>query len=296
MNAISNERAGIYFVYGYGGTEKTFIWRTLCAVLRCKGEIVLDVVSSGVAALLLPSGRTAHSRFGIPINVSDKSMYTITPGIELAALIMSARLIIWDESPMMNRYYFEVLDRSLKLIATYGRIILPFGGKVIVLGGDFRQILSVVPKGNREDIIYSSISSSPLWHHCKVLRLTKNMRLTVGQTMSSSRLQEIKDFLYWILKIRDGEFGEEVDGETFVDIPDDILIRDAEDHIAAIVESTYPSLISNFHASNFFEERAILAPTNSIVELLNNYVMSVILGDERIILVPTVYARLMRPL
>ncbi|KAL6558730.1 hypothetical protein OROMI_019080 [Orobanche minor] len=185
---------------------------------------------------------------------------------------------------MMNRYCFEALDRSLKHIATDGRNVLPFGGKVIVLGGDFRQILPVVPKGSREDIVYSSISSSPLWHYCKVLRLTKNMRLTVGQTMTSSRVQEIKDFSEWILKIGDGELGEEVDGETFIDIPDDILIRDAEDHVAAIVESNYPSLISNFHASNFFEERAILAPTNSIVELVNDYVMSMIPGDERIYL------------
>ncbi|KAL6581726.1 hypothetical protein OROMI_005740 [Orobanche minor] len=194
INATSNDKGGIFFVYGYGGTGKTFIWRTLFAALRCKGEIVLNVASSGVAALLLPLGRTAHSRFGIPINVSDKSMCTITPGTELAALINKTRLIIWDEAPMMNRYCFEALDRSLKHIATDGRNVLPFGGKVIVLGGDFRQILPVVTKGSREDIVYSSISSSPLWHYCKVLRLTKNMRLTVGQTMSSSRVQEIKDF------------------------------------------------------------------------------------------------------
>jgi hypothetical protein len=34
----------------------------------------------------------------------------------------------------------------------------PFGGKVVVLGGDFRQILTVVRKGRRGDIVYSTIN------------------------------------------------------------------------------------------------------------------------------------------
>ncbi|XP_074277595.1 uncharacterized protein LOC141601231 [Silene latifolia] len=71
MDSILNCRGGIFFVYGYGGTSKTFIWKTLCAALRSQGEIVLPVASSGIAAILLPGGTTAHSRFGIPINITE---------------------------------------------------------------------------------------------------------------------------------------------------------------------------------------------------------------------------------
>ncbi|XP_074309151.1 uncharacterized protein LOC141643752 [Silene latifolia] len=49
MEAIASNQGGVFFVYGYGGTGKTFIWRTLCAALRSKGEIVLPVASSGIA-------------------------------------------------------------------------------------------------------------------------------------------------------------------------------------------------------------------------------------------------------
>ncbi|CAJ2647225.1 unnamed protein product [Trifolium pratense] len=42
---------------------------------------------------------------------------------------------------------------------------------------NFRQILSVVPRGSRSDIVNASINSSRIWDHCKVLTLTKNMRL-----------------------------------------------------------------------------------------------------------------------
>ncbi|GFP95297.1 ATP-dependent DNA helicase pif1 [Phtheirospermum japonicum] len=284
LSAAADDKGGIFFVYGYGGTGKTFVWRTLSAALRSKGEIVLNVASSGVAALLLPAGRTAHSRFGIPLTITEDSMCTITPGTELAALLDRAKLIIWDEEPIMSRFCLEALHKSLKHIAPEERKELPFAGKVIVLGGDFRQILPVVPKGSRENIVYASICSSRLWENCKILRLTKNMRLTVGQSMSKSVEREIRDFSEWILKIGDGKIGTEVDGQTLIDIPDDILLQTSGDHVAAIVESTYPSLLQNFGNQSFFEERAILAPTNSVVETVNEYVMSILPGDERVYL------------
>ena len=53
---------------------------------------------------------------------------------------------------------------------------LPFGGKSIVFGGDFRQILLVVVVGSRSNIVFASIKSSYLWQYYHVT-LTKNMRL-----------------------------------------------------------------------------------------------------------------------
>ncbi|GKD56954.1 ALP1-like protein, partial [Tanacetum coccineum] len=47
-----SEFGGVYFVYGYGGTGKTFLWKTLAAAIRRKGDIVLNVASSGIASLL----------------------------------------------------------------------------------------------------------------------------------------------------------------------------------------------------------------------------------------------------
>lgn len=39
---------------GKGVTRQTYIWRTLCVVVRCKEEIVLPVASNDIASLLLP--------------------------------------------------------------------------------------------------------------------------------------------------------------------------------------------------------------------------------------------------
>ena len=144
-------------------------------------EIVLSVASSGIVSLLLPRGRTAHSRFGVPLNITENSTCAgIRPRSELAVLPIKTKLIIWDEAPMMHKYCFEALDISLTdIIRSVNRNNLhrPFGGKVMVFGGDLRQILPVVLKGTRKDIVFATINSSYLWDSCKVLRLTRNMRL-----------------------------------------------------------------------------------------------------------------------
>ncbi|XP_035836064.1 uncharacterized protein LOC110888803 [Helianthus annuus] len=77
MDAVRIGKGGVFFVYGYGGTGKTFLWKTLGASIRCNGQIVINVASSGIASLLLSRGRTAHSRFHIPINVNEDSVYAI---------------------------------------------------------------------------------------------------------------------------------------------------------------------------------------------------------------------------
>ncbi|GKB61559.1 hypothetical protein Tco_0917745 [Tanacetum coccineum] len=62
VESVHNKQGQFYFFYGPGGTEKTFLYKTIISRLRSKQEIVLVVASSGIASLLLPAGRTAHSR------------------------------------------------------------------------------------------------------------------------------------------------------------------------------------------------------------------------------------------
>lgn len=141
---------------------------------------MLNVASSGIASLLLPGGKTAHSTFSIPLLTTEESTCNIKQGSLHAKLLLHAKLIIWDEAPMFNRFCFETVDRTLRdvmRVQAEDNLHKPFGGKVVVLGGDFRQILPVIRKGSRHDIIASSINSSKLWNSCKVLTLTKNMRL-----------------------------------------------------------------------------------------------------------------------
>ncbi|XP_061345876.1 uncharacterized protein LOC133291607 [Gastrolobium bilobum] len=54
ISTVTAGKGGLFFLYGFGGTGKTFIWNTLSASVRSKAEIVLNVASSGIASLLLP--------------------------------------------------------------------------------------------------------------------------------------------------------------------------------------------------------------------------------------------------
>jgi len=237
IGAVNENLGGVFFVYGFGGTGKTFLWKTLFAAFRSKGDIVLNVASSGIASLLLEGGRTAHSRFGIPLTPNEFATCNMKAGSDRANLVKEAFLIIWDEAPMMSRHCFESLDRSLSDICGNGDN-KPFGGKVVVFGNDFRQVLQVIPGADRADIVMYALNSSYLWIHCKVLTLTKNMRL-YSEGLSVSEAKDIKEFSEWILAVGDSRIGEPNDGEALIDIPSEFLITKAKDPIQAICTEIY---------------------------------------------------------
>ena len=66
---------------------------------------------------------------------------------------------------------------------------LPFGGKVVVFGGDFRQVLPVDPKASRHEQIDSSLVTSYLWPLLQKIRLTENMRAKLDSMFSEYVLQ-----------------------------------------------------------------------------------------------------------
>jgi hypothetical protein len=121
----------VFFLDGPGGTSKTSLYRCLIATVHSEGLIAVAIATSGIAASIMPSGRTAHSVFKIPIKINDGSI-----------CIIEVALIIWDEVAMTKGQSIEMLDRSLQDIMGCE---LPFGGKVMVFGGDLRQVLPIVP-------------------------------------------------------------------------------------------------------------------------------------------------------
>jgi len=74
---------------------------------------------------------------------------------------------------MTNKYCLEELDRTLKDILDCDA---PFGGKVMIMGGDFRQVLQVIQKGSKAQMIFACIIRSYLWANTKVLHLIQNMQ------------------------------------------------------------------------------------------------------------------------
>lgn len=171
---------------------------------------------------------------------------------------------------MMSRHCFENLDRTLcNIIITKDH--KPFGGKVIVFRGDFRQILPVIPYVGRPETLMTSLKKSYIWEHCKVLRLTRNMRLLSGLTEKES--EELTLFSEWILAVGDGNIKNPNDGIVDIDIPEDLLIKECEDPIPTIVKEVYGGNFGGVSDQEiYFRKRVIFCPTNDDVDQINDYI------------------------
>ena len=55
-----------------------------------------------------------------------------------------------------------------------------------------------------------------------------------------------------------------------IDIPKDILMKNVQDPIASIVQSTHPNLIGELSNGSLFYDKAVLAPTNESVGRVND--------------------------
>ncbi|XP_074359006.1 uncharacterized protein LOC141698233 [Apium graveolens] len=206
LDNINQKNGGVFFVYGSGGCVKTFLWQTLCCRLRSEHKIVLPVASCGIAAVLLPGGRTAHSRFHIPLKLDENCSTGLRHETDISELLQRTDLIIWDEAPMQHHHAFECVDRSLRDIMSAidkSRAKKLFGGITIVFGGDFRQILPVIPKASRAEVVCSTLNKSKIWESCEVFLLKQNMRLNAGN--SDLENKTIADFSKWQLAVGDGK-------------------------------------------------------------------------------------------
>ncbi|KAK3774188.1 hypothetical protein RRG08_001323 [Elysia crispata] len=166
--------------------------------------------------------------------------------------MIETSLIIWDEAPMMNQKVFECVSRSLSDLTDCSK---PFGGKVVVLGGDFRQILPVVPKGRQADILNVTLNKSYLWDYIKIIHLRQNMRVgNDGQ------------FQLWLLCI--GYNTEEVHndiGKMATQIPTELCQPDTE----ALITSVYNDFNENYTKEEYLSQRAILT-THENVDHIND--------------------------
>ncbi|GJR63532.1 DNA helicase [Tanacetum coccineum] len=243
MDSISANRQELIFVYGHGGTRKTFLWKTIINSLRSYGKIILAVASSSIASLLLPAGRS---------------------------LLAEADLIIWDESPMNDRRCFETLDRTLKDIMD--RPDQLFGGKSVILGGDFRQTLPVKKGASKLEIVASSLAESQLWHHFKVCILRENMRLA-QPGKSQEELSLTRAFAEWLLDIGNGNIGEpdtaDPQNSSWVHIPKAFSIQDDENDISKLISFIYDEHTLQNPTTQELQQKAIVCPRNDTADSIN---------------------------
>ncbi|XP_073538443.1 uncharacterized protein [Phyllobates terribilis] len=196
LSFSETNKGGIVFLDAPGGTGKTFVIYLLLAKFRHQKKIALAVAFSEIAATLLKGGRTAHSTFKLPLNLShsDSPMCNIAKGSGLAKLLQKCSAIIWDECTMSHKRALEAVDRLLQDLCSNKYIIV---GVVVVLAGDFRQTLPVIPRSTPADELNACLKASYLLRKVKKMSLNTNMRVymtgNVSAGLFSSQLLTIGD-------------------------------------------------------------------------------------------------------
>ena len=169
---------------------------------------------------------------------------------------------------MTKRQAVETLDRSLQDIMECS---LPFGGKVVVFGGDFRQVLPVVTRGTRAQITDATLLRSYLWQKICKIRLTRNIRAQTDPWFSE-----------YLLRISNGT--KETIVDNYVHLPEDIVIAYTEDEepVNKLIEDFSPSLHTNAMSREYMSTRAILSTKNEHVDDLNDKMISRFPGEEKV--------------
>lgn len=271
MASVKHSNGHIIGLDAPGGTGKTFLLSTLLAAVRSESKVALATATSGIAATLLPNGRTLHSRFKVPLNITDESTCHISKRDSTAELLRRCHLIVIDEVTMAHRRVYEAVDRTLRDIRETER---PFGGITVVLAGDWRQILPVVRKGGRPEIVDACLKTSALWQHVQVMKLTKNMRVLLTGTAAAT-------FADHLLEVGEGRVPVATDvGPHKIRLKEDFVFTG--DSLTQLCSHVFHDLASNHGNAEWLCSRAILCPTNDNVEEVNNILIKTFPGQQRV--------------
>ena len=189
------------FLMAPGGCGKTYLAPMLLSYCRPQGRAALAVASSEVAANLMPLGRTAHTRFEIPIDTGPNSSCGFAARSDTARLLQRTRLIVWDEATMSHRHTFEAVNRSIKDTIGDEAAGLITG----LLCGGFQQIPPVVRRSSVLKIVRAFMGKSPMWPDFTVMELSTNMR--VQRCLEAGNLEKsrlLDSWAKWLLAVRRG--------------------------------------------------------------------------------------------
>ena len=111
---------------------------------------------TGIVATLLPNEKTVHKVLGLPVPLLSDSSSNFTVQSKKGPLLRQTDVYVWDKAPTAPHYPLEIMDRTLRVVMNND---LLFGGKIVILGGDFRRLLPVLSRGIRSEIV--NLSTKP---------------------------------------------------------------------------------------------------------------------------------------
>ena len=191
----------------------------------------------------------------------------IKPDSAYAETLRNVAVLIIDEASMVPKYALEAIDKLLQEIHENKH---PFGGTIMLLGGDFGQIMPVLKGGTPSEQLGITIRASNLWTCFQKFTLTENMRVKKGTT--EEEIRKATQHHQWLLDVRNGEANR----EHYLPIPQDLQCRSN-----SIEDFVYPHDF-DFSDTKSLAERAILCPKNITSLTMNEQILARLPGNPRL--------------
>ena len=257
----TDKKGKLVFINGAGGCGKTYTYNAIIKFCEEYGVKYSCYAYTGIAASLLKNGKTLHHGFGLPIKFNGNGVCSsIIDGSFAYGELVNSLVMFIDEISMVSKPCIEFIDEYLKSIMNNNE---PFGGKIIITGGDFRQILPVLPYAGRSEIIQNSIIKSEIWQLFKRFDLIINVRAGGNE-----------EFANW-----QKDIGEH-------DKPVQLNVNQLTNNL---LKSTFGNLFNNVNEidqnnlnENDLETRAILTTTNNKARLINEKIIEKLPGEMKI--------------
>nr|XP_047124202.1 ATP-dependent DNA helicase pif1-like [Hydra vulgaris] len=260
-----NKHSRLFFMDGPAGCGKTFTYNYLISETQSRHIRTATAAWTGIAATLLKNGCTMHGLFKLPVPILETSTCNVTPNSIHGRFLRQISLYLLDEAFMIPKYALSAIDKLLQDICNNN---FPFGGKVILMGGDFRQILPVVKRGRPAEVIESCLKCSEHWQYVQRFSLTVNMRVQI----------EEEEFSQWLLKLGSGTLPVKPEDPLrgCIEIPEQCFLSDNESIVAKIFGGAEEA---------DYAKRAILTPTNVDSLAINEEVLHRLPGDVKTYLI-----------
>ena len=254
-----NQNSRLFFLDSPGGTGKTY---TINSIIKHLGGLSMKVATcawTGIAATLLNKDSTVHSLFRLPVPVVETSTCNIKPTSAHAGFLSEQDLIVFDEVSMVPKHAAEAIDRMFRDITNNDTL---FGGKVILLSGDFRQILPVVRKARPAEIIEVCLKSSYLWNSVTSFHLVRNMRARPEEQL----------FAQWLLDL----------GSKRLPLKPSEPYKDSIEIPERCIVPKEVSLCDVIFDDDNYTDKVILTTTNEDALKINEEILEKIPGEEKI--------------
>jgi hypothetical protein len=185
-NEISIHESGnlLFAIYGMAGTGKSSVAKKLMVFARSCGKLALCCASTTKAAEVFGNDCvTAHSLFKYPVIEDidrDPELYVQChlENTDRAELLAEVEVIIWDEFMSNHK---EILEAAL--------IWCPKA--IFIVMGDFRQVLPIITRGDKSDIIEACCGASYLWSRFTKYQLSMNMRIINSGCIRQRRFMDM---------------------------------------------------------------------------------------------------------